>query len=139
MPGEGVVLLTRIVVAGVWILRFLPLDLLAPIGSALGSLLYILGRERRKVCLTNLSRCLPEIAEKERVALAKAHFRAFGRSVLERSILWWGSRERVMRLVKIFGVVRGVSLKGQPLILLAPHFVGLYSGFNRPNCEIEMC
>ena len=65
-------MLTRIVVAAVWILRFLPLGLLAPIGSALGSLLYILGRERRKVCLTNLSRCLPEITEKERVALAKA-------------------------------------------------------------------
>jgi len=67
-------LLTRIVAAVVWILRFLPLGLLAAIGSALGSLLYILGRERRKVCLTNLSRCLPEITEKERVALAKAHF-----------------------------------------------------------------
>ncbi len=131
-------MLTRIVVAVVWILRFLPLGLLAPIGSALGSLLYILGRERRKVCLTNLSRCLPEIAEKERVALAKAHFRAFGRSVLERSILWWGSRERVMRLVKIFGLERVVALKGQPLILLAPHFVGLDAGCTRLTCEIDM-
>src|SRR5712691_12059279 len=83
---RGGALLTRIVVAVVWTLRFLPLGLLAPIGSALGSLLYILGRERRKVCLTNLSRCLPEMTEKERVALEKAHFRAFGRSVLERSI-----------------------------------------------------
>src|SRR5260221_11988140 len=138
MPGEGVALLTRIVVAGVWILRFLPLGLLAPIGSALGSLLYILGRERRKVCLINLSRCLPEIAEKERVALAKAHFRAFGRSVLERSILWWGSRERVMRLVKIVGLERVVALKGQPLILLAPHFVGLDAGCTPPPREIDM-
>jgi len=52
-------LLTRIAVALVWMLHFLPLTLLAPIGSALGSLLYVLGRERRKVCLINLSRCLP--------------------------------------------------------------------------------
>src|SRR5258707_12970240 len=135
MPGEGVALLTRVLVSVVCVLRSLPLGLLAPIGSALGSLLYILGRERRKVCLTNLSRCLPEIAEKERVALAKAHFRAFGRSVLERSILWWGSRERVMRLVKIFGLEGIVALKGQPLILLAPHFVGFDAGRTRPTCE----
>src|SRR5258706_14297884 len=138
MPGEGVVLLTRIVVAGVWILRFLPLDLLAPIGSALGSLLYILGRERRKVCLINLSRCLPEMTERERIALAKAHFRAFGRSVLERSILWWGSRERVIRLVKIVGLERVLALKGQPLILLAPHFVGLDAGCTRLTCQIDI-
>src|SRR5258706_2100831 len=138
MPGEGVALLTRIVVAGVWILRFLPLGLLAPIGSALGSLLYILGRERRKVCLTNLSRCLPEITEKERAALAKAHFRAFGRSVLERSILWWASRERVMRLVRIVGLERVLAFRGQPLILLAPHFVGLDAGCTRLTFEIDM-
>ncbi|TMH55568.1 MAG: lipid A biosynthesis acyltransferase, partial [Betaproteobacteria bacterium] len=71
MPGEGEpVLLTRIAVALTWILHRLPLALLAPVGSALGSLLFIVGRERRKVCLTNLSRCLPEMTDKERLALA---------------------------------------------------------------------
>src|SRR5258708_31725141 len=135
MPGEGVALLTRIVLAGAWILRFLPLGLLAPIGSALGSLLYILGRERRKVCLTNLSRCLPEMTEKERVALAKAHFRAFGRSVLERSILWWGSRERVVRLVRIGGLERRSQVKGAPVLLPAPPLVGFDAGLPRPTRE----
>ncbi len=139
MPGEGEpVLLIRISVAVVWLLHCLPLTLLAPIGSALGSLLYVLGRERRRVCLTNLSRCLPEMMEKERRALAKAHFRAFGRSVLERSILWWAPRERVMRLVKIVGLERICALKGKPLILLAPHFVGLDAGCTRLTCEIDM-
>ena len=131
-------MLTRIAVAVAWMLHRLPLALLAPIGSALGSLLYILGHERRKVCLTNLSRCLPEMTEKERAALSKAHFRVFGRSVLERSILWWGSRERVMRLVKIVGLERIQALKGKPLILLAPHFVGLDAGCTRLTCEIDL-
>src|SRR2546429_5067540 len=119
-------------------LHRLPLALLAQLGAALGSVLYILGRERRKVCRTNLSRCLPEMTEKERAALAKAHFRAFGRSVLERSILWWAPRERVMRLVKIVGLERVQALKGKPLILLAPHFVGLDAGCTRLTCEIDM-
>lgn len=131
-------MLTRIAVALVWILHFLPLSLLARMGEAIGSILYSLGRERRNVCLTNLARCLPELPEAERVALAQAHFRAFGRSVLERSILWWGSRERVVRLVRIIGLERIQALKGRPLILLAPHFVGLDAGCTRLTCEIDM-
>ncbi|HEY6722167.1 MAG TPA: lipid A biosynthesis acyltransferase, partial [Burkholderiales bacterium] len=131
-------MLTRIAVALVWILHFLPLSLLARLGEAIGSILYSLGRERRNVCLTNLARCLPELPEAERVALAQAHFRAFGRSVLERSILWWGSRERVVRLVRIVGLERIHALKGKPLILLAPHFVGLDAGCTRLTCEIDM-
>src|SRR2546423_14215431 len=119
-------------------LHRLPLALLAPIGAALASLLYILGRERRKVCLINLSRCLPEMTEKERVALAKAHFRAFGRSVLERSSLWWAPRERVMRLVKIVGLERIHALKGRPLVLLGADFVGLDAGCTPLNCQIDL-
>jgi len=128
----------RIAVALAWLLHFLPLSLLAPVGEALGAVLYFLGRERRKVCLTNLERCLPDLPEAERVAMAKAHFRAFGRSVLERPILWWAPRERVMRLVRVVGMERLQALKGQPLVLLAPHFVGLDAGCTRLTCEIDM-
>lgn len=132
------VLLTRIAVAIAWLLHFLPLRVLARIGEAAGALLYVLGRERRNVCLINLARCFPEMPEAKRTALAKAHFRAFGRSVLERSILWWAPEERVKRLVHIVGLERLHALKGQALILLAPHFVGLDAGCTRLTCEIDM-
>ena len=132
------VLLTRIGVALFWVLHFLPLRVLARIGEAAGAVLYVFGGERRQVCLTNLARCLPEMPEAKRVALAKAHFRAFGRSVLERSILWWASRERVMRLVRVVGFERIRALTGRPLILLAPHFVGLDAGCTRLTCEIDI-
>jgi KDO2-lipid IV(A) lauroyltransferase len=58
--------------------------------------------------------------------------------VLERSILWWAPRERVMRLVRIVGLERLTALKGQSVILLAPHFVGLDAGCTRLICEINM-
>jgi KDO2-lipid IV(A) lauroyltransferase len=132
------VLLTRIAVTIAWMLHFLPLRMLARIGEAAGSALYVLGRERRNVCLINLARCFPEMPEAKRVALAKAHFRAFGRTVLERSILWWAPEERVKRLVRIVGLERLHALKGKPLILLAPHFVGLDAGCTRLTCEIDM-
>jgi len=131
-------LLTRFALALVWLLHFLPLSVLARIGSGLGGLFYVLGRERRNVCLTNLSRCFPDMPEKERIAIAKAHFRVLGRSVLERSIMWWAPRERVTRLVRIVGLERLQALMGRPLILLAPHFVGLDAGCTRLTCEIDM-
>jgi len=131
-------LLTRFALGLVWLLHFLPLSVLARIGSGLGGLFYVLGRERRNVCLINLSRCFPDTPEKERIAIAKAHFRVLGRSVLERSILWWAPRERVTRLVRIVGLERLQALKGRPLILLAPHFVGLDAGCTRLTCEIDM-
>jgi KDO2-lipid IV(A) lauroyltransferase len=133
-----VVLLTRFAVALLWVLHFLPLSLLALLGSALGSLLYRLGRERRNVCLTNLARCFPDMPEAGRVALAKAHFRAFGRSIIERPILWWAPRERIMRMVRVFGLERIHAQRGKPLILLAPHFVGLDAGCTRLTCEIDI-
>ena len=131
-------MLTRIAVGVVWLLHFLPLWIFAGIGSGLGGFLYFLARERRSVCLTNLSRCFPAMPQGERIAIAKGHFRAFGRTVLERSILWWAPREQVLRLVRVIGLERILALKGQPLILLVPHFVGLDAGCTRLTCEIDM-
>jgi len=131
-------MLTRIAVGIVWLLHFLPLAIFARIGSGLGGLFYYVARERRRVCLTNLARCFPQMPERERVAIAKAHFRAFGRTLLERSILWWAPREDILRMVRVVGLERILALKGKPLILLAPHFVGLDAGCTRLICEVDM-
>jgi KDO2-lipid IV(A) lauroyltransferase len=113
-----------------WLLHFLPLPLLARIGQGLGSLLYRLAGRRRKIALVNLSLCFPELDEQQRQALARAHFRILGRSLLERSILWWGSKERLSRLIRVDGEenIRALRAAGQPVILLAPHFAGLDAG-----------
>jgi len=131
-------MLIRVLIAMVWSLHFLPLRMLAPLGASVGAVLYWLGRERRVVCLKNLARCFPEMPEPERKRIARAHFRGFGRSVLERSILWWAPRARVMRLVRVVGLERVRALEGKPLLLLAPHFVGLDAGCTRLTCEIDM-
>ena len=120
-----------------WVLHFLPLALLARLGEAFGLVLYALGAERRRVCHTNLLRCFPALAEAERVALARRHFRAVGRSVVERGILWWSSRNRILRLVRAEGLEHVAAAKGAPVILLAPHFVSLDAGFARLACEID--
>lgn len=131
-------MLTRGALALVWLLQLLPLRLLAAIGNAFGMLLYAFGRERRRVCLINLAHCLPQLSVGEREALARQHFRVFARTFLERAILWWGSPERIRRLVRIEGREHFEAVRGGPLILLAPHFVGLDMGWTRLALDVDM-
>ncbi len=128
----------RLALALMWLLHLLPLGALARVGDGLGALLYPLARERRRVCLVNLERCFPDMPRAERVRLAKRHFRAFARSVLERGILWWASRERIMRLVRVVGMEHILAAENSPVILLVPHFVGLDAGCTRLTCEIHI-
>ena len=121
-------MLTRLGLAVIWLLHFLPLRLLAPLGRALGMLLYLFALERRRVTLTNLKLCFPQWTEAERVQTARAHFRAFGRSLLEHSLLWWGSKERIQRLVRVEGLAHWQAVADRPVIWFAPHFVGLDMG-----------
>jgi KDO2-lipid IV(A) lauroyltransferase len=128
-------MLTRLGLAAIWLLRLLPLRLLAPLGHGLGFLLYLLGRERREVALTNLRLCFPQWSETERRRVGRAHFQAFGRSFLEHGILWWSSKERVQRLVRIEGIEHWRAIADRPVIWLAPHFIGLDMGGIRISSE----
>lgn len=118
----------RLVLALLWCLHWLPLPLLSLLGSGLGRLLYRVGRERRRVALTNLRLCMPELSERERDKLARKHFQAFARVMLEQSLLWWCSDARFLRLARIEGLEHWHAARGGPVIWLASHFVGLEWG-----------
>ncbi|MFT3848002.1 MAG: lipid A biosynthesis acyltransferase [Propionivibrio sp.] len=113
-----------------WLLHFLPLPLLAIVGRGLGCLLYLFGRQRWKVVAINLEWCFPQRSVAERQQLAIAHFQALGRSLLERGLLWWSSKERLERLIRVEGAdkIRSQLDAGHPVMLLAPHFLALDAG-----------
>ena len=131
-------MLARVGLAAMRLLQILPLAPLARVGEAFGMLFYAFGFERRRVCLLNLERCLPQLGESERAALARRHFRAVGRSLLERAILWWSPRERITGMVRVAGLEHLRALAGRPVIVLAPHFVSLDVGFARLACEMDL-
>lgn len=120
--------MTRIAILVLWLLHFLPLRVLAPLGRGLGLALYALVRERRRVARENLRLCFPHLSEPERATIARRHFQAFGRGLLEHGILWWGSKERIQRLVRVEGLEHWQAVRDRPVIWLAPHFVGLDMG-----------
>lgn len=122
-----------------WALHFLPLALLAPLGRGLGDLLYRFGKQRGKIVETNLRLCFPELDTARRAALKKAHFQLLGRSLLERSLLWWSRPERLRKLIHIRGEekIRDILAAGKTVIMLTPHFVGIDAGGTRIGMEFD--
>ena len=130
--------MTRIALAFMWLCHGLPMPALAALGRAFGRLLYAFGRERRHVALTNLQLCFPAMTAAQRETLARRHFEAFGRSFLERGLLWWASAGRIRSIVRVEGLERLAALGDRPVILLVPHFVGLDMGWTRLTLELGM-
>jgi len=129
---------SRILVGLLWLIQLLPFRAVARIGSAAGSALFWLIPERRRVTRTNLAKCFPQLAPRDRERLARAHFRAVGRAAVDHALLWWAPRARIEELVRIEGLERLRALGGAPAILLVPHFVGLDAGATRLICEVNI-
>ena len=130
---------TYVLLGLLWVLHLLPLPLLRALGAGLGRLLYAFGRERRNVALTNLRLCLPGLSGTEREQLARRHFVAFSQAVLDRTLLWWASKERLADLITVEGAEHLIDPEGKPLLILAPHFVGLDAGATRISFYGKAC
>jgi Kdo2-lipid IVA lauroyltransferase/acyltransferase len=109
----------------------------ARLAGVLGNLLWLLVAPRRRITLVNLRACFPRMTEDERRALGRRLFRNIARSVLDRSVLSRGSREAIEQLVRVEGVEHLNDPANRPVILLAPHFVGLDAGGTRMNLLVR--
>lgn len=121
-------MLARLGVFIFWLIHFLPFRVIVAIGNGLGTLAYPFAAERRRVGMINLRLCFPDMSEKARKKLLRAHFRMFMRGLIERSILWWSSAERIRGLIRVEGREHFDAIKDKPAILLTPHFVGMDAG-----------
>ena len=131
--------LSYLLVGFLWLLHWLPLPALRGLGWSLGKVLYALGRERRNVALINLRLCFPEKTEAEREFLAQQHFISFSRAVLDRTLGWWASQERLERLIRVTGAENLAVPEGKSLIILSPHFVGLDAAASRLSMLTAGC
>ena len=121
-------MLTRLALGLIWLAQWLPAGAIARLGRGIGWLGYRLAVPRRKVVLTNLRLCFPGLTEAERIALARRHFSALGRAIMERAVMWYAPLERVTQFVRLEEVEHFEAVRGRPVLLLAPHFVGLDMG-----------
>lgn len=107
------------------------------LASLIGDVLWLFVRPRRRITLANLRACFPQLTQRERRSLGRRLFRNIARSALDHSVLWRGSREAVERLVRVQGAQYLADPANRPLILLAPHFVGLDAGGLRVNTLVR--
>ena len=128
--------MSRVVLALMWFVHWLPLRVIAGIGNAVGAVLYWLIPERRRVTRINLEKCFPQKTPAERERLARAHFRAFCRAVVDQGMLWWSAPERIRSLVRVEGLEHLSSKR--KLIVFAPHFVGFEATLSRLGLEFPV-
>src|SRR4051812_16282019 len=120
-----------------WLVHWLPLRALPAVGNAVGTLPFWLIAGRRRGTRINLAKCFPRVHEAERERLARAAFRAFCRSFVDRAVLWWGSAERIRRMVRLEGLEH-LDAAGERKIVLAPHFAGLDAAGIRLSMERDL-
>lgn len=118
------------------LLGALPPRTLAPLGRGIGALAFYIAGSRRRITLTNLSLCFPNVPTAQIRARAQAHFRAYGQAMLEHAFLWHGSKAAIRDYVRFRDEHHWLEHRGKrPIIWLCPHFVGLDHIGIRITCD----
>lgn len=81
--------------------------------------------KRRRITLTNLRLCFPQLTESERTQLARQIYRRLARAALDHGTLWCGSQQEVQSFVRFKGIENILNPEFRPTIVVAPHFAGL--------------
>lgn len=100
------------------------------LGSVFGKIIQILSPKRQRVVDINLQLCFPEKSVAERNKIKNASYQNLGIALLEMSMCWWWSEDRLRSLVEIRGRehIEAVLDSGRGVILLTGHFTSLEIG-----------
>jgi KDO2-lipid IV(A) lauroyltransferase len=80
---------------------------------------------RRNIASRNIELCFPELSAQQRRALVQEHFEWLGRTLVERSLLWYASAARLRRLIHVEGDITLAERSDRPVMWLVPHFMAL--------------
>jgi len=116
-------LTNHLVVAFLKLLSILPYKLLVSIGYGLGYIAARIPGDRNRVVKINLRLCFPELNASEIDLLSKQHWRLLGRSLVEKSIIWLGSKKQLGDMIEVKSAVDLTSRR--PRILVNMHFTGI--------------
>lgn len=101
----------------------------------LAKLAFHFGGHRREIAMTNLRLCFPHWSDAQRRQVVKKHFHFYARAFIERFAVWFGSPQRIRSMVALCGLEHLLAAQGRPVIVLAPHFLGLDAGGLRFQLE----
>ncbi|SMC26447.1 KDO2-lipid IV(A) lauroyltransferase [Andreprevotia lacus DSM 23236] len=122
------------------VLAWLPMPVLRTVAALCGELLYLLVKRRRQIGLVNMRICFPGLDDAAHRSLLRRHYRELVSCVLSYGKLWFGSARSLEKLVHYEGYEHYKAVHGkQPVILLAPHFLGLDAGGIRLSHDVWGC
>ena len=95
-------------------------------GGGIGDRVRRRNQKRRRIAEINLALCFPEWSEAQRQQLLVAHFRQYGRGLLDMALVLWGSKARLDRLCQLERQdwLREMARR-HPVIIVAYHLTTL--------------
>ncbi|MFZ9345524.1 MAG: lysophospholipid acyltransferase family protein [Burkholderiaceae bacterium] len=123
---------------GLWIshgLAKLPRALLRRLSSLIGTLTYWFYPYRRRIARRNLELCFPDRSASQRGEIALRHFRLYGLAFFDRFRLWSCSAHALRQFVRLTNPEVLEAAGERPIIILAPHFLGIEAGGMRLQLE----
>ena len=107
--------------------------------AAIGYLAYSLAWRRRAIARRNLCLCFPDESAKGIRLLTLKHFLFYAKAFIDRTFFWSLEPEELRRQVHLHGQQHFLTaLNRGPVILLAPHFLGLDIGLTRLQLETKL-
>ena len=120
------------------VLGRLPIAMQRRVGRGIGRLIYRLSVRRRRIAEQNLAACFPDWTDADRAVVVRRFFEHFACALLDLFWLWQRPGEQIVARVRWQGEehLRAAEAAGAgPLIILAPHFLGIDAGGTRLQIE----
>ncbi|WP_018144639.1 lysophospholipid acyltransferase family protein [Thioalkalivibrio sp. AKL6] len=113
-----------------WVLQELPRPAVRGLAGGLGRLIRRLAGRSRAVVERNLELCFPAMSAAERAQRLEAYYRYQAQTALDYGLLWFGKPGQHAARIRIEGLEHYERLRsgGTPVIILAPHSLGLDYG-----------
>ncbi len=131
--------MTFLLRSSLFLIGHMPLLILHGLGSILGTALWLIPNNRKRIALRHLELCLPELPEVERRQIARQSLKHLLKALLEAPAIWFGPRKRLERWIDDAAALQKLrqlhSERGA--ILLCPHIgswelTGMFCGMAGP-------
>lgn len=107
---------------------------------AVGWIGFRLAKSRVRIARINLRKCFPDWTDERIDDTIKTHMSYFSHALFDRTLFWFGDVKSLHTNTRMVDAHHFEAARAQnrPIILLAPHFVGLDAGGLRINMDFEM-